>query len=518
MGKTLYRILAGLIILLLLPLGLFTVYEYTKINDNEAFVNSVYKSQLETIVSSINTYNQDVVSNWASRIELMLNYPGNLKSFEKLTAENKAITAIYTVNNNKINTIYAQNNNINDTKNIVNINTLQAQNINQLKNYFENGYRKFLTQFIDDNNFVLYFFCSTNNNKPIICFLTINLGSFLANYVNPRIQSIAQNNFIISLINSQNGNTLLSTEKNYKSNNIYDQQGQMWLLPQINIGISLKSLSISDMAQKRVTDNIVVIIIALIIIIAGAWFLFAGVKREVQLAQIKSEFIANVSHEIRTPLALISMYIETLEMGRIKTTEKITEYYNIIANETQRLNNIVNSILNFSRLENGKQKLKPEICDINFITQKVLDTYMFHIKNKNFELLFLQGQNLPPILCDPQTISDSIVNLIDNAIKYSADNKKIEIYTGIFKKYVFVEVKDYGIGISKKNQKLVFDKFYRVTNQNIANQVKGTGLGLSIVSQVVKMHKGKIILNSKPAQGSSFKICLPFIKTKNKQL
>jgi two-component system phosphate regulon sensor histidine kinase PhoR len=199
-------------------------------------------------------------------------------------------------------------------------------------------------------------------------------------------------------------------------------------------------------------------------------------------------------------------------MGRVKTQEKVVEYYQIIGKETQRLAAMVNKILNFSKMENGKRQFNFTVCNLNEITHKVLETYEFHLESKEFTYTYQPDINIPNGFCDAEAVADSIINLIDNAVKYSRDTKKIEITTGLAKKMAWIEVKDYGIGIAKKNQKLVFDKFYRVTNENLANEVKGTGLGLSIVAETIKAHKGKITLNSKLGEGSAFRLYFPVIQ------
>lgn len=244
----------------------------------------------------------------------------------------------------------------------------------------------------------------------------------------------------------------------------------------------------------------------LAVLLVGFWFLYSSIKREIQLTQIKSEFIAGVSHEIRTPLALISMYIETLEMGRVATAEKTREYYQIISKETQRLTGMVNKILNFSKMEKGKHRFTPALSDLNQITQQVLETYDFHFGNSGFEYRFTPAANLPKISCDSEAVADAIINLVDNAIKYSTTIKRIEISTGTERRFTYIEVKDFGMGIAKKHHKLVFDKFFRVTNETLSNSVKGTGLGLAIVTEIVKAHKGKITLNSKLNEGSTFRL------------
>jgi two-component system phosphate regulon sensor histidine kinase PhoR len=512
MKKKLYKILIGLTVLLLFPVVIAVFFEYIRINDNEKLISTVYKNQLETIVSSVNAYTQDVVNNWGSRLEMWYRYPEDSAGLKRLKNENQSITSILVSHESVVEEVFSKSNQVWLKDSALQMLTLRGKEIHQLKAYYQNGYRKFLSHALPDNNMLLFFVGEGRNHRGEVYFININFSLFLQNHIRARLQSIGREEFRIVIFDEKNNNPIISTEKEYISGRLFDQVGEMWLFPRVRIGINLKKQTISDLASNRIREGLILTGVVLIVLMGGVWFLFASVKREIQLAQIKSEFISNVSHEIRTPLALISMYIETLEMGRIKTLEKINEYYGIISKETRRLTGIVNKILNFSRLESGKQQFKFEVCNLNSITETVMETYQFHMVKKGFELEFHRSENMPCSKCDKESITDAIINLLDNAQKYGAHNKKIELKTGVKKKYVFVEVKDYGPGIPKRNQKFVFDKFYRVTTGDLANDVKGSGLGLAIVSEIVKAHHGKVTLNSKPGEGCAFRLYLPIMQ------
>ncbi|MCK9208378.1 MAG: HAMP domain-containing histidine kinase [Salinivirgaceae bacterium] len=512
MKSTLHRILVALIIIVFLPLASITFYEYLKLDDQEKLISDVYKSQLESMVSSLNSYSQDVANNWAQRFESSLKYEKDTNGvvLKRLMDENPSITAIFMapLNGRSQKIHQSQNSSLNDDF-FENLMQSQAKNLTQLVNYFKNNYRKFLTYAVDDKTSIIYFIAEDAGGDMFACFFEVENYPFLEDNLSSKMQSIAQEDFVITLMDSVTTEVLVSTEKQLDKSLDYDLEGALWLMPQVKIKISLKSETISDLVKGRVTEGLILFAMILLVLLVGIWFLYASIKREIQLTQIKSEFIANVSHEIRTPLALISMYIETLEMGRVTATDKVHEYYQIISKETQRLTGMVNKILNFSKMENGKRQFKFAPCDLNSITQKVLETYDFHFVNKGFEHHFLPAENLPQNHCDPDAVADALINLIDNAVKYSPDKKYIEIRTGTEKNFTYVEVKDFGQGISKKHHKLVFDKFYRVTNENLANKVKGTGLGLAIVSEIVKGHKGKVTLTSKLNEGSTFRLYFP---------
>jgi two-component system phosphate regulon sensor histidine kinase PhoR len=275
------------------------------------------------------------------------------------------------------------------------------------------------------------------------------------------------------------------------------------------MGIELKDFTIADLARDRTKRNLILVVLMDAVLLFGTWLIFRNVKRQVELSQMKSDFVSNVSHEIRTPLSLISMYIETLEMGRVKSAEKIKEYYNVILNETSRLSGIVNRILSFSQIESNKRKYIFGETLINEVVENAALTFRYSLENKGFSYSFTPGENLPVIMADREAVADAFVNLVDNAMKYSLENKVISVRTGKYENYVYVEVEDHGVGISEKDQKYIFDKFYRVTEMNLANKVKGSGLGLAIVKHIMDIHKGRIYVKSAPGSGSLFRLLFP---------
>ncbi|HSP86545.1 MAG TPA: HAMP domain-containing sensor histidine kinase, partial [Ignavibacteriaceae bacterium] len=269
--------------------------------------------------------------------------------------------------------------------------------------------------------------------------------------------------------------------------------------------ISLRGASIQELAEERVYTNIILVLGLAILLIAGNWFVYRNTKKEIELARIKSDFVSNVSHELRTPLSLINMFAETLELDRVKSDEKKKEYYSIISNEANRLSRIVNKILNFSRMEAGKKTYNFTIAKLNEIVESTFNTYKFHLQNNGFTFKLIQSENLPEIYADNEAVSEALINLIDNAVKYSNEQKEIIITTGFDTEKVFIEVQDKGIGISQDDQKRIFEKFFRATTGSVHN-TKGTGLGLTIVKHIMDAHKGEIKLKSNIEKGSAFRL------------
>ena len=518
MNKTINRIGFILLVILLLPAIVLTSYQFFSISEDEQIIEEIYSNQLNTILFSVNQYSEDVVSDWADQIdELIKNSDNNLASLRMSITEflqgHEPVNLIFLSDSlNTENLVfpsplikYHEQTNSQLVFDILNNN---KSVIARLQGYKKANYRKLepLENETTEDDVILIFLPRHNIESKIICGFILNPKAFSEQVMSPKIQSIAQNEFIISIFNERKREVLYQSQ-NFPSEQIKHRR-PLWLVPEGSIGIYLKDSSIEDLVSQKKDSFIIIISMLTISLLVGVWFVFINVKKEIKLAQIKSDFVSNVSHELRTPLALISMFAETLEMDRVPSEEKKVEYYKIISQETNRLGRIVNTILNFSKMEAGQRKFNFIETDLNSILDKILNTYKFHLQNKGFKLTFEKDENDKSIYADEEALSEALINLIDNAMKYSKETKEISIKTGSGKDFSFVEIKDKGIGIKDEDQRKIFDKFYRVPT-GLVHNVKGTGLGLTLVKQIVDNHKGIIELKSKFGKGSTFKLSFP---------
>jgi two-component system, OmpR family, phosphate regulon sensor histidine kinase PhoR len=512
MSSSLRKVSLLILMIIVLPVLIFSAFEIGSLKQNEKIIQDIYRNQLDAILYSINVYSDDIVSNLASRIESSLNnyktdnnpdpdriineFPSvkNLIQFDstfkyistvpKLSGDNTLITQMITMLENN----YAV--------------------IRQLQTYIRGGYRKIETIGDTGRDTQCIVFLTVVKNQEFINVLVIDPEKFVSQALDPRIQEIAKGKFYIAAYRTGEELPFYTSNKQFNPGKIYNKES-FWLLKNYVMGIELKEATIADLTRERIKRNLWLIGLMDVILFFGAWLILRNVRKQVELSQLKSDFVSSVSHEIRTPLALITMYAETLEMGRVKNAGKIKEYYSVILNETIRLSGIVNRILSFSRIDSNKQKYSVSETDINETVANAENSYHYSVENKGFTYSFIPEKPLPVILADKDAITDAIINLVDNAMKYSTDIKDIVVRTGKYDKYVYVEVKDHGIGISEKNQKHIFDKFYRVSEMNLANKVKGSGLGLSIVKHIVDAHGGKIYVKSSPGSGSMFRLSFP---------
>jgi signal transduction histidine kinase len=274
------------------------------------------------------------------------------------------------------------------------------------------------------------------------------------------------------------------------------------------LGIRPQGTTIADIS-RHITRLAFMVLGALSLLIgAGMIFAYRNVSSELALAKLKSDFVSNVSHELRTPLALIRLYAETLELGRISSADKHQEYYEIIRKESERLTSLINNILDFSRIEAGKKEYSFRETDVADLVRSTLESYRFEIEQNGFQFEQKIDNNLPPLSVDREAIARSLLNLVSNAVKYSAGRKYLGVHLYRRNENVNLEVVDHGIGIPAKEQLKIFEKFYRVGDPLVHN-TKGSGLGLSLVRHIVQAHGGQVAVESAPGHGSKFIIILP---------
>jgi two-component system phosphate regulon sensor histidine kinase PhoR len=247
----------------------------------------------------------------------------------------------------------------------------------------------------------------------------------------------------------------------------------------------------------------------LIIIYSFSYTIFT-IFRQKKLSEIKNDFVNNMTHEIKTPIATISLACEVLNDKDVKKSEDLfANYINMIKHENKRLETLVEHILQTATLEKGQLILRKEELDIHAIISTAVNNVGFHVMQKSGRIIENLNAANPIIRADKVHITNLIYNLLDNANKYSPEKPKIVISTENSNNGLIIKVADNGIGISKANQKKIFEKFSRIATGNV-HDVKGFGLGLSYVKAIVDKHQGKISIESELKKGSVFIVYLPF--------
>ena len=274
------------------------------------------------------------------------------------------------------------------------------------------------------------------------------------------------------------------------------------------LAIKLRGTTLKAIGDRFVRTSFLTLGALALVLAGGLVLTHRNVAKEMALARLKSDFVSNVSHELRTPLSLIRLYAETLEMGRINSPEKTQEYYQIIRKESERLTALINNILDFSRIEAGRKEYDFRDTDLGELVRTTLDSYRYQIEQSGFKFEEKIAQDLPPMKVDREAMARSVLNLVNNSLKYSQDSRYIGVNLFRTNGSVRLEVIDHGIGIARVEQEKIFDKFYRVGDPLVHN-TKGSGLGLSLVRHIVQAHGGEVLVDSAPGQGSKFTIALP---------
>lgn len=262
----------------------------------------------------------------------------------------------------------------------------------------------------------------------------------------------------------------------------------------------------------QATISITVAAVFLTVLLVMVWKLVRLVRREVALSQLKSNFVADVSHELKTPLALIRMFSEMLSEQRVPSEEKRLEYYRIITRESTRLTQLIDNILDFSKIDAGRKQYHKQSVDVGEVVAGTYEAYRVDLDRQGFQHALRIARDLPLIDADPDAIAQALLNLIGNAVKYSSQDKRIEIdvrrETRRDRHGVLISVTDDGIGISPEDRAHLFDGFFRASDERV-RRVRGTGLGLSVVQHIVDAHGGSIDVESRLVKGSVFRIFLP---------
>jgi signal transduction histidine kinase len=285
------------------------------------------------------------------------------------------------------------------------------------------------------------------------------------------------------------------------------------LFPGITLAMKLRGTTLEALGQRFARTNFLALGALSLLLAGGIVLTYRNVSKEMALARLKSDFVSNVSHELRTPLSLIRLYAETLEMGRLNSREKYQEYYCIIRKESERLSALINNILDFSRIEAGRKEYDFRETDLRELVCNTLDSYRYQIEQHGFAYEE-RIDEVPPLRVDREAMARSLLNLVNNALKYSQDRKYIGIKLYRENGSVKLEVIDHGIGIPHQEQNKIFEKFYRVGDPLVHN-TKGSGLGLSLVRHIVQAHGGEVLVDSAPGEGSKFTIALPVKQGEN---
>lgn len=253
-------------------------------------------------------------------------------------------------------------------------------------------------------------------------------------------------------------------------------------------------------------STLMILFLALVIVgvVVTARFIF----REVRLSRLQTDFVSNISHELRTPLTSIRMFIETLQLGRVQDEAERQECLNVIAEESERLTRMIERILGWARMEAGRRVYNMERISVEHLVETTLRAFQTQRINASLKFSHSVEAGLPDVFMDEEALSEAILNLLNNAVKYTGEDKRINLRAFLQRGQVAIEVADNGIGIGTADRKRIFDKFYRA-DALLSRKTEGSGLGLTIVRHILDAHGGKVQVESELGVGSRFTLLLP---------
>lgn len=514
-----------LLLIVLLPALFYSAYEITTLSEQEDLIGDIYRRQLDAILFSINQYAWDVVNTWmgdlnvnvrnvspgdTARLTQQLNfYLNNQPTIYAVLVTDSSIGDLHLVTRN------AESGTSSPNMPDIRRSLLAVRNkLDRVFRYRELSYRKIESAAIDINSgeyIALVTVGTRSTGPPLLVGIIIEKETYVRRVLAPKLIDAAGEEFILNVTRGTE-KAIFSTDSLGAS--ISTQTKDLWLFPDYRLGIRTKGESLDEIVRERFQRNLGLIIILDVILLLGGWFVYRNIRREMELVRLKSDFVSSVSHELRTPLSLIRMFAETLEMGRLSKEEKKREYYATILRETERLTRLVNNILNFSRMEAGKKQYHFNPIDFNSVVADVLETFSHQLTEEGFVPEVTYGERIPTFHADRESVSEALINLIDNAMKYSPDRKYLRIATGTADGTAWIEVEDRGIGIAPEHQGKIYETFYRVST-GLVQTTRGTGIGLALVRHIMDAHGGTVTLSSRPGEGSTFRLSFPLKRTEH---
>ncbi len=247
--------------------------------------------------------------------------------------------------------------------------------------------------------------------------------------------------------------------------------------------------------------SILLMLVALVIAIKSR-------QRAAQVARMQADFVAHVSHQLKTPVSLLSAVAETVALERVRTPETLAKYVEIVRSQTARLSALVERILEFSRVD-GRRGYELEAVVLGTLVRETVEAFARALATDGYQISVVESGPAPVVAADPAALEQALVNLLDNAIKYSGDSRAVSVRVDVSGSDATVEVADQGVGIDPAERARIFERFYRGRSGALHRQ--GFGLGLPIAGEIVAAHRGSIDVESVPGQGSVFRIRLPLL-------
>lgn len=507
---------ALLVVLVLLPALIYSTVLLSTLSTQERLITDIYRQQLDVVLFSINQYAWDLANSWFGDIRRTLDEKEvpSTRQFAGLISSSQSIRTLFATDTaaTEISLLAPEVPSSPPTDLVLKTVSQQDSAIRRLLYRLRAGYQTVEPFQLTANpsTIVLVSPWTVRGGPPRLLGIVIDVDSFVNFVLAPKLSETGGGEFLLAVTQGREKRLVYATAETDPTD--LEQSRRLWILPDYSLWVRLRSGTIEDLASARSKETLVLAVSLDLLLLVGVVFVFRLTRREIELAQLKSNFISSVSHELRTPLSLIRMSAESLLLGRVSTPERATEHHQIIVRETDRLTRLVNNVLLFSRLEAGKEKLVLSEADLNEVVRTALDDFGPEFARRGFVVETHLAEHPPQTRLNAEAVTEALLNLLDNAMKFSDQQTTLRVVTGTHAHGVYVEVKDFGIGISPEFHTKIFERFYRVSS-SAQNQKRGSGLGLTLVKQIMDVHGGSVTVQSEPGKGSTFRLTFPALIT-----
>jgi len=240
----------------------------------------------------------------------------------------------------------------------------------------------------------------------------------------------------------------------------------------------------------------------------GGWLVFADARRQLALAQQKTDFVSNVSHELKTPLTSIRMFAELMLGNRQETQAKAPQYLRIIMVEAERLTRLINNVLDFATLERRQKRFEKKPLELHAVLAQTWESHELHLRESGFATKWEAAPPPYPVVGDEDALAQILVNLLSNAEKYAGERREVTLHSYFDDDQICVSVLDRGVGVPEGEERKVFEAFYRAQD-SLSSGIQGSGLGLTLAQRLAREHGGEICYSPRKDGGSNFTLRLP---------
>ena len=500
------RLLTSLLVLVILVPSLFyTVYEITTLNDTEAIISEIYQREMETLLFAVNQHCWSVVAGWAEDIVQHQRLSKSLMQQTPWRPPSPNISQIFRFIPGDTTITWAAR----DYRGTVpdepfpDILVPPEEVLDQMLGQMTRGYRRIEVLSRkpekEQSDYLALSFV-LDLDPPTLGGMLIHSNSFFQDILDPKLRELARGTLVLSVRDKTTAEILFNTDTTELKD--FVARKDLWMFPDLELGLGIRGGSLKQLVRQRLNRSLGFMLLIDVLLCGAVFYAARLVRKEVELARLKADFVSNVSHELRTPLSLIRLYAETLELGHVTSPEEIRESYVIIRTEAERLTHLINNVLDFSRMEAGKREYHFQRVDLCRITKETLDLFQYQLKDQGFEVETDCADGDAFIHADWEAIVEALMNLIDNSMKFSNASKFLGVRLKREKEWIEISVSDKGMGMDPDDQRYIFEKFYRNASAR-KRQIKGSGLGLAIVKHIMDAHDGRIKVESIPGQGTT---------------